>query len=363
MKKKITLILAIIVTTMSWAQSPEKMSYQAVVRDADNALVANQEVGMQISILQSTVSGSSVYTETHTPTTNTNGLVSLEIGTGTTSDDFTTIDWSAGPYFIKTETDPEGGTNYTITGTSQLMSVPYALHAKTAENITGPLNETDPTFTAWDKSTGISITESQISDLSDGSATNELNTSVALNGTDLEITDAGGTITTDLSSLTTVVALERELFKTSGTFTVPNDVTSIRVTMIGGGGSGGSRGPGGEFGAGGEPGNYVRNQIVPVTPGATLAVTVGAGGAPATCSIPWINGCPGNQGGTSSVDALVTATGGAGGCGSCLSGGDDKSGKVGPFGTFGSGSDGIDIFEVNSDVGNPGMVLIEYYFW
>lgn len=362
MKKKITLLIGIVLTTISWAQSPEKMSYQAVVRDADNALVTQKPVGMQISILQGSVSGTAVYTETHTPSTNVNGLVSLEIGTGATSDDFSTINWSGGPYFIKTETDPEGGTNYTITGTSQLMSVPYALHAKTAENVTGTLNETDPIFTAWDKSTGITITESQISDLSDSSTTNELNTSVALNGTNLEITDAGGTITTDLSSLTTI-ALERQLFKTSGTFTVPSDVTSIRVTMIGGGGSGGSRGPGGEFGAGGEAGNYVRNQIVAVTPGATLAVTVGTGGVPATCSIPWTNGCPGNPGGTSSVGTLVTATGGAGGCGSCLSGSDDKSGKIGPFGVFGSGSDGVDVFEVNSAAGNPGMVLIEYYFW
>ena len=72
-----------------------------------------------------------------TPTTNVNGLVTLEIGDGTVvSGDFTTIDWSADSYFIKTETDPTGGTMYTITGTSQLLSVPYALHAKTAEAVT-----------------------------------------------------------------------------------------------------------------------------------------------------------------------------------------------------------------------------------
>jgi hypothetical protein len=142
------------------------MSYQAVVRDASDNLATSQNIGMQISILQGSSSGTAVYVETQTPTTNANGLVSIEIGAGTiVSGDFTTIDWANGPYFIKTETDPTGGTSYTITGTSQLLSVPYALHAKTAESVSGTITETDPVFTAWDKTTGISITESQISDL------------------------------------------------------------------------------------------------------------------------------------------------------------------------------------------------------
>ena len=129
------------------AQSPEKMSYQAVVRDASDNLVTNQSVGMQISILQGSAGGTAVYVETQTPTTNTNGLVTIEIGSGTVvTGDFTTIDWTNGPYFIKTETDPTGGTTYTITGTSQLLSVPYALHAKTAESVTGTITETDPVY-------------------------------------------------------------------------------------------------------------------------------------------------------------------------------------------------------------------------
>jgi len=132
MKRIYTIIMVLLVTASTFAQSPEKMSYQAVVRDATNTLVTNQSVGMQISILQPTITGTSVYTETHSVTTNINGLVSLEIGAGSTSDDFSAIDWSAGPYFIKTETDPTGGSSYTITGTSQLMSVPFALYAKTS---------------------------------------------------------------------------------------------------------------------------------------------------------------------------------------------------------------------------------------
>ena len=131
MKKLYTLLAALVISASTFAQAPEKMSYQAVVRDAGNAIVSNQAVGMQLSILQGSTA---VYVETQTPTTNANGLVSIEIGIGNVvSGDFSTIDWSAGPYFIKTETDPTGGTTYTITGTSELLSVPYALHAKTAE--------------------------------------------------------------------------------------------------------------------------------------------------------------------------------------------------------------------------------------
>jgi uncharacterized protein (TIGR02145 family) len=130
MKKIFALSMVMIITFSLFSQSPQKLSYQAVIRDAGNALVINQVVRMRISILQSSVSGTVVYTETQTPTTNANGLVSIEIGSGA---GFDAINWSAGPYFLKTETDPAGGTNYTISGTSQLLSVPYALHAKTSE--------------------------------------------------------------------------------------------------------------------------------------------------------------------------------------------------------------------------------------
>lgn len=138
MKKIFTILAAVLITASVFSQSPERISYQAVVRDGSNNLVSSAAIGMQISILQGSVSGTSVYTETQIPTSNANGLVSLEIGAGTiVSGNFTAIDWANGPYFIKTETDPSGGTSYTITGTSQLLSVPYALHAKTAESLIG----------------------------------------------------------------------------------------------------------------------------------------------------------------------------------------------------------------------------------
>jgi hypothetical protein len=120
------------------AQVPQTMSYQAIVRDQNGALVKEQTVGMQVSILQYSDTGAAVYTETHTTTTNANGLVSLAIGSGSAVTGlFAEIDWADGPYFIKTETDPIGGTNYTIVGVSPLLSVPYALYAHYAENTGG----------------------------------------------------------------------------------------------------------------------------------------------------------------------------------------------------------------------------------
>lgn len=145
----ITLTMGIIFETTVNAQSPEKMSYQAVVRGADDQLLINQSVGMQISVLQGSADGSSLYVERHFPTTNSNGLVTIMIGEGTTVEGgFAEIDWSNGPFFLKTETDLNGGSNYTISGTSQLLSVPYALHAKTAESVTGEIPENDPAVAA-----------------------------------------------------------------------------------------------------------------------------------------------------------------------------------------------------------------------
>ncbi len=135
MKKIYTVLATVLISVATFAQIPEKMSYQAVVRYNSDVLVTNQAVGIQISILQTTAIGTAVYVETQTQTTNVNGLVTLEIGTGTVvSGDFIAIDWSAATYFIKTETDPSGGNNYTITVTNQLLSVPYALYAKTTSN-------------------------------------------------------------------------------------------------------------------------------------------------------------------------------------------------------------------------------------
>ena len=101
MKKLYAIIIALLLATSILAQSPEKMSYQAVIRNSSDELVTNQTVGVQISILQGTADGSAVYIETQTPTTNANGLVSIEIGGNNAtvvSGDFTTIDWANSIY-------------------------------------------------------------------------------------------------------------------------------------------------------------------------------------------------------------------------------------------------------------------------
>ena len=139
MKKLLLSVVTIVTISLSsLGQAPEAFKYQAVVRDAGGFILNNQAVGYRLAILQGSPSGGAVYTETFSPTTNDFGLVNLEIGTGITTDDFTLIDWSNGPYFMETAADVTGGTNYIIMGTSQLMSVPYALYAKTSGNGEGP---------------------------------------------------------------------------------------------------------------------------------------------------------------------------------------------------------------------------------
>ena len=174
MKRIILSIVAIAtIAITSFGQAPEGFKYQAIVRDAGNTILNNQAVGMRMTIQQGSIGGTTVYQETFSPTTNAYGLVNLEIGSGTVvSGDFTTIDWSAGPYFIETAVDVTGGTSYAIMGTSELMSVPYALHANTAENVINDQvddADADPTneIETWSTLSGIP------SDIADGDDVND----------------------------------------------------------------------------------------------------------------------------------------------------------------------------------------------
>ena len=154
MNKILLFLSAIFLTTGIFAQVPEKMSYQAVVRNGKKELITNRQIGLRISIIHGSVNGAAVYQEVFqpNPVTNVNGLVTAEIGSGTpTLGTFSSINWANGPYFIKAETDTTGGSNYIIAGTTQLVSVPYALHAKTAESVSGKIPETDPFFSVWKK--------------------------------------------------------------------------------------------------------------------------------------------------------------------------------------------------------------------
>lgn len=140
MKKLVTILAAISICLSLSAQAPEKMSYQAIVRNTKGELVKKQTVGMKISIEKYVIAipprYTAVYSETQTPATDENGLISIAIGTGTLVSGsvlFKDIDWAGESLYIRTDIDPAGGTNYTITARSQLMSVPYALHAKNAK--------------------------------------------------------------------------------------------------------------------------------------------------------------------------------------------------------------------------------------
>ncbi len=123
---------------LAFCQTPQSFNYQSVIRNSDGGLVTNQQVGIQITILQGSSSGMVVYSESHTPLTNANGLATINIGEGTPSVGvFGSINWGNGPYFVETSTDPNGGTNYSVSSISQLLSVPFALHSAVADSIAG----------------------------------------------------------------------------------------------------------------------------------------------------------------------------------------------------------------------------------
>jgi len=164
----ITLNLALI-TLSSSAQVPNAFSYQAAVRNSSGEVISNQDVSFRISILQNSESGTTVYSETHQTTTNAFGLANLKIGQGTVqSGIFDPGGWGVAKHFIKVEIDATGGTNYVEMGTTQLLAVPYAFHAKTVEN-------------------------DEVED-ADADATNELQ-SLSISGTQLTLSDGGGTVT------------------------------------------------------------------------------------------------------------------------------------------------------------------------
>jgi hypothetical protein len=126
-------ILLFFSITRTIAQAPETINYQSVVRNITGDIVTNQAVAFKLSILQESASGTSVYEETHTVTTNQYGLVDLKIGAGTVLlGSFSAINWGANAHFLETSLDINGGNNYQLIGTSELLSVPYALHATTA---------------------------------------------------------------------------------------------------------------------------------------------------------------------------------------------------------------------------------------
>lgn len=134
--KKITLLfVSFVITYATFAQSPKTFQYQAVVRDVSGNALQSQSVNFQLSIISGSVSGTVEYVETHNTVTNQFGIVTLSVGLGTpVTGIFASINWGGNIHFIKVEADPTGGTSYIDMGTTQLLSIPYALYAETAGN-------------------------------------------------------------------------------------------------------------------------------------------------------------------------------------------------------------------------------------
>ena len=132
--KNTFLLILLLLSENIWAQAPQKMTYQAVIRNSSNALILSSPIGIKVSVLQGSANGTVTYIETQIQNTNINGLVSLEIGMGTpVIGTFSNINWANGPYFIQTEVDPSGGSNYSVLGVTELISVPYALYSANAQ--------------------------------------------------------------------------------------------------------------------------------------------------------------------------------------------------------------------------------------
>jgi hypothetical protein len=300
--KRLSAIIALILFSISlWSQSPQKLSYQAIIRNAEGKLVQNSSVGVRFSILQGSPAGLAVYVETHQAATNVNGLVTLEIGNGSTTGSFASIDWAAGPYFLASETDPAGGTNFTITGVTQLLSVPYALYAETsADGFSGDYND---------------LTNKPITD---GSETRiHAGAGITLTGT--------GTVA---NPYVVNCSSSRVVLTNSQNWIVPDSVSKIRVELWGGAGGGGGAGTysysynlntGGSGGSGG----YATEELN-VTPGQQFYVTVGNGGTAGINAVwyygYWYGDTDGGSGSESSFGS-IKAAGGTGG----------KRGSFAPF--------------------------------
>ncbi|WP_321371250.1 hypothetical protein [uncultured Draconibacterium sp.] len=178
MKKSTFILFLLSVACLTgFAQLPDAFNYQAAVRSSSGEILADQNVNFKISILEDTETGNSVYSETHAVSTNSFGLVNIQVGQGTVIDGvFDPGNWGASPHFLKIEIDADGGDSFTHMGTSQLLAVPYAFHAKTVE-------------------------VDNVED-ADADATNEIQT-LSLSGTQLTLSAGGGTVTLPSSGETT----------------------------------------------------------------------------------------------------------------------------------------------------------------
>ncbi len=200
MKKSFFFLTMVWLSIIAYSQTPQAIKYQTVARNNAGEILASQNISFRMTLLQGELPGNAVYAETHAATTNATGLSTLEIGRGTpVTGSFAAINWSTTPIFLKTEIDPAGGSSYVVMGTSELLSVPYALFAENTGNNDDA--DADPTneFQTISKD-GQTVTLSngggsftdEIND-ADADPANELQT-LSKNGLDVTLSQNGGTI-------------------------------------------------------------------------------------------------------------------------------------------------------------------------
>jgi len=159
MKNLFILLFSFCFSLLSFGQTPKTISYQGVARNSTGQPIPNQSIKIKLSLLETATSSTSLYTETHVPTTTGQGLFALQIGAGTVlSGIYNNLDWSNGPKFVKTEIDPSGGDNFTLSSTNPLNSVPFALVAQNGDKVitlTGQWEKMDSTYTEFASKSGM----------------------------------------------------------------------------------------------------------------------------------------------------------------------------------------------------------------
>ena len=384
--KNLLLIFTLAIFIKSFAQAPQAINYQGVARNAAGKPYPNQNVALQISIHANTATGNIIYKEAHAATTNTIGLYALQIGRGTsTVGTFSAIAWGTSSFYMEVEMDINGGANYVSAGTTELISVPYALYAQTAgssipgpqgpvgaqgpigltgatgaqgiQGLTGatgpqgPIGSTGATGSVGATgATGPQGTQG-VAGTNGTNGTNGQNTLVnttaeptgtncANGGTKVEYgLDANNNGTLEVgevnASLTKYVCNGNPtpsgigfsgvlyfLTPSTNTFTIPAGISKIWVKAMGAGGGGGGGNLSGGCGGGGGAGCYAEG-FINVTQGQAYSITVGAGGAGGATNIS------GSAGGTSSFGTQLIAPGGSGGIKGTSFGGAGGLGGVG----------------------------------
>lgn len=198
MKKIIAITLFFCIsTTISYSQAPNLLNYQAVARSSNGNAITNQLISVRFTVKDGSITGTIVYQERDTATTNQFGLFTTQIGGGTVlSGTFSGINWSTGNKYLEVEFDPNGGNTFTQLGTSQLISVPYALYAGAAATVINSSGGSWSDYAEYDEQAGsgsspaTSLTNSTWATRQISSTVTQVGSSISLNGTTITL-DSG----------------------------------------------------------------------------------------------------------------------------------------------------------------------------